>query len=811
MGAKRERLGPRLIEAARSGERYRDVHVVLGGTGAVGGTAILELLSMYEEMFSIAEPGPEDVPVLVATGATKDEVRTFTRRLMRHLESIDGADRLPSSIGIGYLTASGVFVALQQYAVTALPGLAEALHTTDDRRAAVDRFLGSIGADRAGPSEQIVAALHQTVANARPFSGFLEGYRSKHLERLGRHRFRSVTLGIPIPSLLAYHQGDLERLGAFVPAIDQEVVESLKERFVLALRDDLARVRQELADDVLVAHTTGVGGMDDEGVDGSTTIRLGFAHAGLDRNLAEKHLRAEELTRLYAEAGIKVLITAAAIGVDEVRVREPIPIHRQIREKLAEHERSTPSSADDEADADAPQGPRGRRRRMPPRHVLRVFPPLTVPFDEPPADPARFEPGEDLIPAYAIRSGENGFFSIANADALYRVMRVATANELGLVLATVGLLGDDRLVPWFRDNVCYYTETDNARQVLDFLSQPALLSAQLSGLEPGALQDLGSAKHQAELHTLNLLILLQRLRTLDVDAIDPYVDPDRFDAEGFLLQRSQSLTFESVAAWDDEQLARDVRTMVSASRPDDLMALTRQREHDLFPRRREALRRVLERALRAVWTPPALGSPVLYEDADGRTMLRTGYYVAPLDLLVTETDAVARWLRKAYADSGNPCSFEDFRDYHVAVGGFIDLRPHAIVCAAKSDRQDLTGRVARFQDVASLRSHLWTLEPYSFFSTAGLVALTYRLRALYGQIRQALLELGSLHGWRWQMPRDATGHVLVVPGAVEAFRMVSEGLEKATGTERLDGVWGYEPKPPPDRRGRIGGLGPAGV
>src|SRR5438477_7746739 len=106
MGAKRERLGPRLLEAARSGERSRDVHVVLGGTGAVGGTAILELLSMYEEMFSVAEPGPEDVPVLVATGATKDEVRTFTRRLMRYLESIDGADRLPSSIGIGYLTAS---------------------------------------------------------------------------------------------------------------------------------------------------------------------------------------------------------------------------------------------------------------------------------------------------------------------------------------------------------------------------------------------------------------------------------------------------------------------------------------------------------------------------------------------------------------------------------------------------------------------------------------------------------------------------------------------------------------------------------
>ena len=48
--------------------------------------------------------------------------------------------------------------------------------------------------------------------------------------------------------------------------------------------------------------------------------------------------------------------------------------------------------------------------------------------------------------------------------------------------------------------------------------------------------------------------------------------------------------------------------------------------------------------------------------------------------------------------------------------------------------------------------------------------------------------------------------IMLAPGVVEAFRMVSEGLEKATGTERLDGMWGYEPKPPPDRRGRIAGL-----
>jgi hypothetical protein len=186
-----------------------------------------------------------------------------------------------------------------------------------------------------------------------------------------------------------------------------------------------------------------------------------------------------------------------------------------------------------------------------------------------------------------------------------------------------------------------------------------------------------------------------------------------------------------------------------------------------------------------------------------------GYYLAPLDLLVTDSDALALWLRKTHAGSGNPCSFEDFRDYHVTVGGFVDLRAHATVVSARSDEEDLTGRVARFTDEAELRRHLWSLEPYSFFSTSGVLALLFRLRGLYAQLRESMLELGSLQGYRWQMPRDANGHILVVPGAVEACRMVAEGLEKTTGTERLDGIWGYEPRPAPDRRGLIPGI--AGV
>src|SRR5438309_1537365 len=85
-------------------------------------------------------------------------------------------------------------------------------------------------------------------------------------------------------------------------------------------------------------------------------------------------------------------------------------------------------------------------------------------------------------PRFALRSGENGFLSVANAEALYRVMRVASPSELGAVMAMVGALGDDPCEKWFRDGECYYTETDNSRLVFDFLSQPHLRATQLSGL-----------------------------------------------------------------------------------------------------------------------------------------------------------------------------------------------------------------------------------------------------------------------------------------------------------------------------------------
>ncbi|MEP7013341.1 MAG: hypothetical protein ABJC13_23725 [Acidobacteriota bacterium] len=797
---KKQRLGPRLAQAARSGQRWRDLHAIIGGTGAVGGTALLQMLSMYEEMMTVATPGADDVPILLATGLGRDDIRAFTRRLFRYVETRHGEALHPRKVGAGYLTASGVFVAFERFRLNVLPGLGAIQDVAiDERRAFVHSFIEKLAA---GGGQKPIATLLEAIGAARPVATFLRGYLEKHFEGQPLGHFRSVTLGIPIPSLIAYHQDHLRQVVSHLDESSADAGEELQEAFVRSFRDDLAEVRG-LADEVLIAHTTAVGGMYDESSAESgkrRSIRLGFAHSAKDEFLVDKQRFAEELAHEYGQLGLKILITAAAIGIDEVRLREPIPLHARPSHLIH-----------DAAEEIFPGAQRIGSDGKPVRHMVRVAPPLTVPLENPPAERARFEAGEPLRPAYSIRSGENGFFSVANADALYRTMRVASASELALVLASVGVLGDDGNAPWFpasENNVCYYTETDNSRQVFDLLNQPPLLAAQVSGLEPMALQDLGSAKHQGELHALSLLILLHRLRTVDIDAIDPYVDLDRFDPERFLLERSKPLTFEDLAHWPLPDLAREMQILVGADTEEDLAVLNPGRHGGLFPKKNQAQSRIFRRALEAVWAIPSLGSPIVFE-RDGVTFVRTGFFVAPFEILFDGTDRIAGHIEKSHA-RGNGGTLADFRDFHLATGGFVDVRPGAIVTTARTDREDLSAQVFRCEGEQELLSAIDRIEPYSFFATCGLAALTARLGALYVELREAMLELGSLQDFRWQMPRDDNGHILVVPGVVEAFRMVAEGLEKTTGTERLDGLWGYRRRAVPVRWDAVPGLPPSG-
>jgi hypothetical protein len=71
------------------------------------------------------------------------------------------------------------------------------------------------------------------------------------------------------------------------------------------------------------------------------------------------------------------------------------------------------------------------------------------------------------------------------------------------------------------------------------------------------------------------------------------------------------------------------------------------------------------------------------------------------------------------------------------------------------------------------------------------VALLVRLKGLCRLAHELDLKIGTANEFRAHIPHDDRGRPLLVPGVVEAFRMVSEGLEKNTGSEWLDGRWGY--------------------
>ncbi|HEV7902497.1 MAG TPA: hypothetical protein VGO96_01545, partial [Pyrinomonadaceae bacterium] len=176
MSYKRQRLGAKLVRAATSEERYRDIHVFIGGTGAVGGTALLQMLLMYEEMMSIRAAKADDVPVLVTTGKGPDDLQAFTRRLFRFIESRHGAEKRPRRISSGYLTHSGIFIALERFQLTALAGLEEIQKTPAGERAEFVRSYLS----RLGGSGSAFDILLGAISQTRPISVFLRNYQSAH-------------------------------------------------------------------------------------------------------------------------------------------------------------------------------------------------------------------------------------------------------------------------------------------------------------------------------------------------------------------------------------------------------------------------------------------------------------------------------------------------------------------------------------------------------------------------------------------------------------------------------------------------------
>jgi len=792
MGFKKPRLGPQLLAAAARPDFFDQVHVIFGGTGAVGGATALHLISLFEEAAMRSPVGRDAVasgrsPRVVITGRTRQEVRQFTS-LLYALQARDHAGAQPEHLpGVGYRTVFGVVVELHVFAVDpTIPELSRfAAKAEGARRRALADLLAHGGLAPDAPEEDRARLLERAVAErvGAPFTRFLTDCltHARADGPPGGKPFRSVVVGIPLASVATYKLADLDEAGPYlgVEKGSERMVE-LKDAYLEAIRDDLAHVAEHLADEVLAAHTTAVGGMYDEEEDGTRTIRLGFAHSALGDKLRDKQKFAEHLGRLYAERGIKMLVTAGAIGVDAVLVDKVPPLNGAIRGALKKAA-AEGTEVVQEADLDA--------------GVIKIYPPVELDLLAEPDEPVEFRHGAPLTMDYALKSGENGFFSVSNTDALYRVMRVVSSSELGLLLARTGIFGDHRASPSFPDNVCYYTETDNSRQVFDLLGQPPLLASQLAGLSPKALQDLGSAKHQGELHTLGLLILLHRLKTLNLDDIPRGVDLASFNTEFFFERHSRVLTLERAASFSPEMLARELTTLARASSDSDLEPLQHFFQTD--PSRAEAAHRIFHAVLRTIWAVPSLGSPILFEE-EGRRRVLSGPYAAPLDRVLTHRDRLGRHLRerfetlreKGLIEDGEE-AFETLVEFHIANFGFVDLRPLAVLVTARSAAEGLAGKVKVFREEEPLLEALRALPPYSYFTTSGLLALSVRLRSLHREARSLDLRLGTANEFRAHFLHDERGRPLLVPGLIEALRMVSEGLDKNTGSDRLDGRWGY--------------------
>jgi hypothetical protein len=191
----------------------------------------------------------------------------------------------------------------------------------------------------------------------------------------------------------------------------------------------------------------------------------------------------------------------------------------------------------------------------------------------------------------------------------------------------------------------------------------------------------------------------------------------------------------------------------------------------------------------------SLGTPILYE-VKGRRRVMAGYYAAPIGKVLTHRDTLHRHLKQEFLEKGggDEDSFERFIEFYSANFGFLDIRPIAVLVTSPTAQDASSNTVQIFREEAPFLEALQKLKPYSYYTTSGLIALLVRLKSLWHLSNEIDFKLGSQNEFRAHFYHDEGGHPLLVPGLIEAFRMVSEGLEKNTGLERIDGRWGYYKK-----------------
>ncbi len=739
--------------------------VVFGGTGAVGGASVLELCRMILMSKSLrSQPFTGEIH---ATGIADKDISNFAGRLYLALGDEVEIEKIEPR---------------RHYRLDGRVDLKFSLLRLEAPR----DLTGVIG--QHDSSAALEAALGEYFsAQPSPFLSFVEN--------LGSDLLHAVLVAIPLPSVATYTLGAIDRF-LTEHGFDHAAQQRVKKNYLKTFIGGLAVIQQRHARHVVIAHTTAVGGM--YRVDGGTAeIRLGFAHSALGKKLVDKKYFADELTQLYLDTGFDVLVTAAAIGIDGIEFRQRLPIDRAVVRRLREcatgHE-VPPIPAADLESSDI---------LLYPCHRVRLAGDDGGEQTDTGADgetgdgPLEFGGGKDLIVDTAIRSGENGIFSVGNCVALYHVMKVAIPEELAMVLVRHAVFGPERRLDWFKDKVSYYTETENSYFAIKLLdSTPRLKKAHYGAFAVQAYQALGSATHQARMHELGLLLLVLRLLELGEkfeQISEQELTSGLSDLDDFLWRHTRIPSFEDFEGLDGERLASlfgrlcEVDDMESAGR---LLGYDARTHGVREPGRERFLARLATWMGRYVDTITSLGIPILYRSPrDGSDRMLLGPYVAPLDMAVgRRRDVEGAWGELA-REIGVPYAVA--RDWVIANNGFVDLRPLALVSAAKEPGPGLAAQVCALDTRQSLEAWLAELETGSYFTACGALALELRLARLSRKVRGRKIRLGTRETWKHLFEEDEEGRHLISPGLVETVRLYAEGLGKITGTEALWPSWGY--------------------
>lgn len=773
----------KIKELARTDARDL-VFILFGGTGAVGGTTVLELVETLEYVIKVSPEWAKKRLLIVATGASDNERQEFKKRLFiktgkdKWQESGQENQNANQHETISLKTATNIEVSLRHFRADPKIDISDNIVQLDD-------------------SEQLKAALVEASQKASfSFINEVKSIISEYNLPIDI-RIQSVISGIALPSLAAYGLGglyhELKKYNNTDIAADKDFDRTLKLNLLRGYAQQFGIIKKEYASEMIVAHTTSVGGMYVM-KDGKPVINLGYAHKAVDEEIEDKQYYANKLTDIYTEQGIKILITASAIGVDNVSKEPKLYLHKDINSQFIDAKKQRVLPFDEDYISES-------------KNSVRIFEPCVVhkAFDKGTAKQLNFsakKEADELTVKYGLRSGENGIFSIDNAYALYLNMKIASQEELAHVIAFNSLFGDDQQKRWFNnEGICYYSESDNSTLAFALLNnQPQLRAYQTSGFTPKAFQDLGLAKHQCELHTTGMYQLLHKVRLVDNTFVAEIANTKRKfksagEAADYVDQQTSNLTIEDVVAYDSKNVSDFFAEMLSLKAVDDLKAFLNL-DKDLSDQYALSFVQCLLEAInRTINTITSLGSPIIYRK-DGEDKILTGPYCAPLDIIVDKEDTIATYI--ADFATLHQLPYEGCFEWFVCNRGFVDLRPGATVttaftCSNKvsaniwtaTDNKDFRKKVEDIQDA------FYKDDSYSYFTSSGVAGFIGRMSGLYDELQAFDISLGTLNTWKTLFPVDNDAKHPIIPGLIEAMRMYTEGLGKVTGHEALYPGFGY--------------------